>query len=227
VVAAVTIRKRNPTPREELDFYRTPRECVDALLTAETIDGPVWECACGDGAISAVLRSAGHEVITTDVQDRGYGEVDAVANFFDERELRAPVILTNPPYLLAERFVDHALSLQPDKLILLLRLSWLEGESRRRGIFSRQPPHRVWVLSSRPTLWNGSVAGGRDTGGAISYAWYVWDALAPPGTVLGWLKRPAPPTGIQGALWRQDLARKRLEIALQAGLTGFTTRGDG
>ena len=55
------------------DFYPTPPEAIRALLSVETFEGSIWEPACGDGAISKVLLEAGHEVVSTDLIDRGYG----------------------------------------------------------------------------------------------------------------------------------------------------------
>lgn len=55
------------------DFYPTPPEAVRALLSVETFEGSIWEPACGDGAISKVLLDAGHEVVSSDLIDRGYG----------------------------------------------------------------------------------------------------------------------------------------------------------
>jgi hypothetical protein len=54
-------------------FHPTPPRAVRALLTVEAFVGVIWECACGDGAISRVLEAAGHQVISTDLVDRGYG----------------------------------------------------------------------------------------------------------------------------------------------------------
>jgi hypothetical protein len=157
------------------------------LLAVETFSREIWEPACGDGAISKVLEEAGHEVLSTDLVDRGYG--DGGLDFVKERHLALPTIITNPPFKLAEQFVIHALDLGAVKMAFLLRLAWLEGEGRRRRIFSQRPPARIWVLSSRPTLWNGDDPGARTTGGAISYAWFIWDRDAPAGPpTLGWLQ---------------------------------------
>ena len=41
--------------RSSSDFYGTPEKCTEDLLERETFDGPIWECACGEGAISKVL----------------------------------------------------------------------------------------------------------------------------------------------------------------------------
>jgi hypothetical protein len=59
--------------RAPFEFYPTPPEAVRALLSVEKFDGPVWEPACGNGAISRELAAAGHEVVSTDLQDYGFG----------------------------------------------------------------------------------------------------------------------------------------------------------
>ena len=39
------------------DFFPTPAWATHALLENEPFEGEVWECACGDGAMSRVLES--------------------------------------------------------------------------------------------------------------------------------------------------------------------------
>jgi hypothetical protein len=158
-------------------------------LTVERFTGPVWEPACGDGAISAVLAGTGLDVVSTDLVDRGYG--DGGFDFLACKDLAAPEVVTNPPYKLAEKFLHHALDLGARKVAFLLRLAWLEGERRRGTVYSRRPPARVWVMSARPTLWSGSDPNPRDTGGAMAYAWFVWDTAVVDRqtTTLGWLAR--------------------------------------
>ena len=39
------------------DFFPTPAWATHALLENEHFEGEVWECACGDGAMSRVLES--------------------------------------------------------------------------------------------------------------------------------------------------------------------------
>ena len=177
-----------PLGREENDFYRTPPDVTRALLVKESFGPAIWEPACGDGAISDVLKAAGHDMFSTDLIDRGYGE--SGRDFLRQTELAAPEIVTNPPFKAADDFVLHALDLGASKVAMLLRLAWLEGERRRVKVFSVRPPARVWVFSGRPTLWHGTDPDARTTGGAIAYAWFVWDAAAAPGgPVLGWIGR--------------------------------------
>lgn len=60
--------------REDDDFYPTPRWVTECLLDHVTLRGPVWEPCCGNGAIAEVVAARGHEVVATDIADRGFGK---------------------------------------------------------------------------------------------------------------------------------------------------------
>lgn len=64
----------NQGNRADYDFCPTPSYAVLELLSREIFEGSVWECACGDGAISEVLKSKGFNVYSSDITDRGYWE---------------------------------------------------------------------------------------------------------------------------------------------------------
>jgi hypothetical protein len=40
------------------DFFPTPAWATHALIDNEKFTGDIWECACGNGAMSAVARGA-------------------------------------------------------------------------------------------------------------------------------------------------------------------------
>ena len=42
------------------DFFPTPRWATHALIDNEEFEGDIWECACGDGAMSAVSALVCH-----------------------------------------------------------------------------------------------------------------------------------------------------------------------
>lgn len=172
--------------REKDDFYRTPSHATEALLRVETFPASVWEPACGDGAISRVLAAAGHTVTSTDLVDRGYGVPRR--DFLMEHQVLAACVITNPPFKLADEFVLHAIRLGISRIAILQRLAWMEGLSRHTALWSKHPPARVWVFAKRVTMWRGDDPNARDTGGAIPFAWFVWDGAAPGRTPsLGWL----------------------------------------
>lgn len=165
------------------DFFPTPAWATHALIDNEQFDGEIWESACGNGAMADVLAMTGQPVISTDLQDRGYGEggIDFLTS-----NRRAANIVTNPPYNAAEGFVEAGLRKADRKLALLLRLAFLEGANRQRTIFTENPPSRVWVFSERITFYPaGAVQKGT---GTTAYAWFVWDILNPSPSELKWFK---------------------------------------
>lgn len=164
------------------DYFPTPKWATHALIDNEQFDGDIWECACGDGAMSKVLETTGNPVYSSDLYNRPYG--DAGVDFLTA-DRRASNIVTNPPYNSAEGFVSAGLEKSDRKLALLLRLAFLEGGNRNRTIFSVKPPARVWVFSERITFY---PAGVQTAGsGTTAYAWFVWDKASAGSTELRWL----------------------------------------
>ena len=168
--------------REKDDFYATPEKCTRALLSVEAFDGAFWEPACGNGAISKALPGP---VVSTDLIDRGFGV--AGRDFLFEQDLLAPNIVTNPPFKLADEFVLHALHLGAVKVAIFMRLAWLEGKARHAALWGPHPPARVWTFCGRQTLWRGDDPNPQDKGGAIAFAWFVWEHGHTGKPELGWL----------------------------------------
>jgi hypothetical protein len=85
--------------READDFYPTPPAPTRALLWAERMrlrDFPtIWEPAAGDGAMVREMEFVGHNVVASDLVDRGCGA--EIQSFYDFAAPLAPAILTNPP----------------------------------------------------------------------------------------------------------------------------------
>ena len=164
------------------DFFQTPAWATYALIDNEKFSGEIWESACGDGAMSRVLAKTGCSIPSSDLHDRGYGDVGI--DFLTAKR-QAENIVTNPPYNSAEGFVAAGLEKAKRKFALLLRLAFLEGANRANTIFFRNPPNRVWVFSERITFYPaGAVLKGT---GTTAYAWFVWDKDAS-GSELKWIK---------------------------------------
>jgi hypothetical protein len=179
----------NPWGRDHLrpepdDYYPTPPFATRGLLEQESFGTTIWEPACGNGAISKVLKRAGYLVISSDIVDRGYGDIE---DFLSSRR-KEESIVTNPPYKLAEAFVRKALGASTYKVAMLLRLCFLESQ-QRYPLFTETPLKAVYVFSRRLTFYRGGKAGGRKSdkegeavsraaivkGGAVAYAWFVWE----------------------------------------------------
>ena len=153
--------------RRELDFYPTPPEVTHALmrfLEGETL-GTIWEPACGDGAMSDVLKQYCPDVRSSDIRETGYGE--GGVDFLDAL-WKADAIITNPPFNKSQAFIEHALTLAPIVAMLVKSQYW--HAKKRCGLFLKHPPAFVLPLTWRPDFMNGS-RGGAPT---MEVQWTVW-----------------------------------------------------
>ena len=179
------------------DLYQTPAVAVRVLLRVEPIPAVIWEPCCGPGAIVAEMRRAGRVVVAHDLVDWGCPESECRRDFLMEHTSAASCIVTNPPFKLAEEFVEHALRLCPE-VYMLLRVAFLEGLRWERG-FARHLA-RVHVFAPRLPMmhregWDGPVnsnsgmafgwfsfqRGWADKGGQPTVSWINWKTM--PGVV--------------------------------------------
>ena len=152
--------------RAVADFYPTPDYAVEELLKRINFEGSVWEPACGDGAIAKFFPDCLATDLRTDL-NYGKGGID----FFTERR-QVNNIITNPPYSLAQRFVEHSLECADKKVVMLLKLVFLESISRK-NLFDRKMLENVWVFRRRLKIYANGIMG--KNSGLIAYAWFVWD----------------------------------------------------
>lgn len=161
------------------DLYETPAEAVHALLQAETLPEVIWEPACGPGAIVKVLRDAGHLVHATDLVDYGLEDSESRVDFLMEKHPNFYIgaVVTNPPFKLAREFAVHALAIGVPKVIMLLRLAFLESESRR-ALLDNGWLARVHVFRNRLPMMHRAGRGtkvAKTNSSAMAFAWFVWD----------------------------------------------------
>lgn len=79
--AIIGARNYATEEREENDYYATEPLATEFLLQLETFSPYIWECACGGGHISEVLKQHGYFVYSSDLVNRGYGvEHDFLSN---------------------------------------------------------------------------------------------------------------------------------------------------
>lgn len=160
--------KGKTSERQEDDWYPTPDEVTEVLLPYLNINGTIHEPCCGDGAMARVLERGGHEVIGTDIRDRGYGvghgsEYDVMKL----KKLVAPNVVTNPPFKIAGPIIKHLLDLKPDCLAMLLKGSFWHAKSRL-ALFESNPPSKIIALTWRPDFMNRK----RPT---MEVIWCVWE----------------------------------------------------
>jgi hypothetical protein len=161
--------------RSAAGICTTPWTAVEALLATENLPYRIWEPASGNGGIVLPLRDAGREVYATDLNDRGCPRSEARVDFL----LLAPpypkvdAIITNPPFSLAEQFVQTALERAP-LVIMLLRLAFLESE-KRSDILDGGKLARVHVFKRRLPMMHRADWAGPKASSSIAFAWFVWD----------------------------------------------------
>jgi len=164
--------------RASADFYPTPPEAIRALLSPQGDGdrirhlGSVWEPACGDGAMVREIRAAGIPVCASDMIDRGCPD-SWQADYFTCLRSRCPVVITNPPYNLANgaggaRWVRHAVEMPGwSYLALLLNAEWERSQAVRK-LLREHPYSYAWHLGWRID-WTGAGSP------ANWHTWFVWD----------------------------------------------------
>lgn len=157
--------------REVNDYYATEPKAVELLLQKEKFSSIILEPSCGEGHISRVLLDNGYAVKSSDLIDRGFGEVK---DFFEVDEFCGDII-TNPPYKVALDFVKHSLDIIPEgnKVAMFLKLQFLEGKARKE-FYKENPPKKIYVASGRlHCAKNGKFEEFKSS--AVAYAWFVWE----------------------------------------------------
>ena len=177
----MTIIKTDKQLRErpEYDFYPTPhgliREALK-LIYPWGIGEIVVDPGAGEGNWGKVLREFTSKPylvgIDLDFKERPEGYDDwRFEDFSDTNLFYADTIIGNPPYKQAELFVRKGLDmLKPGGYqLFLLRVAFLAGQKRGRGLWKEHPPWKVWTCSRRPSF----TPGDRRTGDT-DFNIYLW-----------------------------------------------------
>lgn len=166
-----------------LDFYQTPPQATLALLRAERLPHGIWEPHCGHGAIAEVLLDAGHAVVATDVENRGYSHQSGTFSFLGQRRCPPGVegVVMNPPFSEAAIHIQHALTICP-YVCALLRLSFLEAgngktEAGRARLWCLDRGYlaRVHIFRARLPMMHREGWEGPKSTNSVPFAWFVFD----------------------------------------------------
>ena len=171
------------------DLYETPAICVRSAHAAGVFAGTdgvqIWEPCAGRGAIARELRSLGHEVITHDLVAHAGADPGVISgrDFLMERRAAAPVIITNPPFKLADQFIRHGLHLGC-RVIVLLRAMAIEGAGRA-DIIDRHLS-AWWIGIDRPpAMHREGWTGNRLSSSGAPFAWFDFNPIPhDPGTPI-------------------------------------------
>jgi hypothetical protein len=178
------VPERTVSMRHADDFYPTPAWTTRLLLASPWGDsapasGQILEPSCGDGALLDVLRDRWPGRATCGVEmdeDRAAaaaakGHGVTVSNYFDHSiSPRVSLVFGNPPFGLAQEFVEHSLAgLTHGWVTFLLRLGFLASQ-RREPLYSEESGFcRLDVLPCRPSFTGDGKTDQYD------YGWFTWE----------------------------------------------------
>lgn len=181
--------------RVEDDFYATPFNATEAVLNEVKLIGSILEPSAGEGHISTVLKEyyPNNEIISTDLIQRDekfnihiQGGIDFLTHSFNRK---FDNIITNPPFNLAQEFIEKALEISNDKVIMFAKIQLLEGV-RRREMFDNTPLKYIYVFSKRVNpLRNGEELDekGKPWASTMCFAWFVWEHGYEGEPIVRWL----------------------------------------
>jgi len=181
---SIAWRKRN----DWIDFYQTPTWCVEKLLEKESFDWNVLEPASWAGAISKVLEKNWYNVRSEDIREDNWVYWTKWRNFLTYENYLCQVnnIITNPPYFCAKEFVEKALKTADWKVVMLLKLSFLESINRYE-FFKNTPLKKVYVFCKRVNMFPEWQPQPKNSW-TIAYAWYVWEKWYEWEPIIDWIK---------------------------------------
>ncbi len=177
-------------PADSFDNFPTPPWATRALL--EQILAPYdlqkkscLEPACGAGHMAKVQKEYFKTVIASDVFPYGYGDV---SDFIEEDYTGVNVdwVITNPPFKLAEAFIQKGLTIASEGVAMLTRTVFLESVGRYERLFSQTPPSIAAQFCERVPMVKGRLDAKATT--ATGYAWVIWEKHCNNGTRLEWIR---------------------------------------
>jgi hypothetical protein len=154
--------------RHENDKYITERNLICAAIDEL---GPhsarrILDIGANDGrwGLITAARTMAQSLVGVEIEDLpqplGFTEWYPKTNFMDfEPEFGFDMIVSNPPYYLAEEIVRRAWSmLAPGgQMVMLLRMAFQTGVDRYANLWSEIYPHTVGVCSRRPSFYGGGT----------------------------------------------------------------------
>ena len=186
--------------RAKSDFYPTPIEFCRAVIKEIVPEdcNPTFICdpGAGDGIWARALKEFPkykYSIIDGIELEEKWSERPMEYDHWDIQNFLRwyppfylyDLIIGNPPYSLAEKFVRHSISMLADDgyLIFLLRLAFMESQKRyeNNGLWVEFPPKFVYACVRRP-----SFTGNRKTD-ATAYGVFVWQKGFIGESILRWL----------------------------------------
>lgn len=191
---STAVMQRRVEAHDSLDDFPTPPWATRALcewINANVGGGEICYWSCREPAanrghmVKPLFEFFGH-VMASDVHDYGAGYIVRDYLFGPIAHLdRTDWTISNPPFRLAEQFIERALSLSRVGVAMIVRAAFLEGVGRYDRLFSKTPPSHVLQFTERVVMHKGKLSAKGST--ATAYAWLVWVKDSPPRTELDWI----------------------------------------
>jgi hypothetical protein len=163
-------------PGDSRDDFPTPpwatRALLEYVLGTNTEKLSCLEPACGAGHMAKVLKEYFGEVHCGDAYDYGYAPVRDFLSFPYETNA-VDWVITNPPFRLAEEFVQRSFDVARIGVAVLVRTVFLESVGRYSRLFKDTPPSVFAQFVERVPMVKGRLDQKAST--ATSYAWLVWE----------------------------------------------------
>jgi hypothetical protein len=174
-IASAIVGAMQKWERKPADFYPTPPD-VTYSLRPHILDllpegSRVLEPACGDGAMAMALEECGYEVDGYDLrEDSGYGVGNTDYLGSDFTSCAYDAVITNPPFKIADKFIELSLNQAPVVAMLLKSQYW--HAAKRRSLFEKHRPCRVLPLTWRPSFLEKE----RGSSPLMDVMWVIWSA---------------------------------------------------
>ncbi len=204
---STAVMQRRIEPHDSLDDFPTPPWATRALVQHVLIGGGFRadnlaamssrEPCCNRGYMAKPMAETFKSVEATDIFPYGFGDTADYLSM--ARQSQVDITIFNPPFRLAEQFIQRGLETSRVGVAVFARASFYEGVQRYRRLFQPQRPTFYAPFSERVILVKGrlldpdrkypkidpktgEVKRDPKTGeiimarpsSATSYAWFVW-----------------------------------------------------
>ena len=169
------VMQQRSEPHNSLDDFPTPPWATRALCERigsrrELVEMICCEPAANRGHMVKPLMEYFKTVYASDIFDYGVGFPQS-DYLFDPQ----PVVdwtISNPPFRLAEQFIERALKTSRFGVAMIVRSAFLEGIGRYKTLFDVTPPTNILQFSERVVMHKGKLSAKGST--ATAYCWLIW-----------------------------------------------------
>lgn len=162
---------------DSIGDFPTPQWATRALMekvlnTIPAKDMTCFEPACNRGFMSRPLSEYFGTVIASDKYS--YGDHILLDFLTVSKQDLPPIdwVITNPPFGLAQQFIEKGLEISNKGVAVLVRTSFLEGRKRFEDLYLKKPPTLIAQFVERVPIIKGKMSKSATT--ATSYCWLLF-----------------------------------------------------